>query len=365
MATDSPDPGDRVKVVIDRSGLPQGEFAVAVGLDASKMSKSLAGARRFTSLDLAAIAEHGGVTVDWLLTGREAPVSMAARAASGSSSEQAVKQAERVAELRETAAELGYPQAWTGVSLPDSKIRMVDQGEALAAEALDLVAASGLDASVPDLAGLVERVFGADVCIVDLGSGFDGLSVVTQEAKAIVAAPTPQAYRQRFTIAHELAHLLTGDDQGVHLDRDVLARTRDETEWRANAFAAAFLMPEAELRAAGALTDGAFCRLASALRVSPAALAIRLEGLRLIDAMARDQWRTITAKAAAARAGCSAELAESSAYSMSPRTPALLLRDLMQAHIDERTTLRPAARLLDVDTESLREELARGEAELF
>lgn len=64
---------DRVRHLIGASGLSQGQFAEAVGLDAPKLSKSLSGVRRFSSLDLARIAEHAGRTVDWLLTGEEPP----------------------------------------------------------------------------------------------------------------------------------------------------------------------------------------------------------------------------------------------------------------------------------------------------
>jgi transcriptional regulator with XRE-family HTH domain len=61
----------RVRQVISESGLSQAEFAAKAGLDGPKMSKSLSGVRRFTSLDLARIADVGGVTVLYLLGSRD------------------------------------------------------------------------------------------------------------------------------------------------------------------------------------------------------------------------------------------------------------------------------------------------------
>lgn len=59
----------------------------------------------------------------------------------------------------------------------------------------------------------METAFGVDVAITSLGEGFDGLSVSTERARLILTALTTRAYRRRFTIAHELGHLLAGDDQ--------------------------------------------------------------------------------------------------------------------------------------------------------
>src|SRR5699024_9444891 len=43
-----------------------------IGLDASKLSKSLAGTRKFRVEEISRIAELTGVTTDWLTTGRTA-----------------------------------------------------------------------------------------------------------------------------------------------------------------------------------------------------------------------------------------------------------------------------------------------------
>jgi Zn-dependent peptidase ImmA (M78 family)/transcriptional regulator with XRE-family HTH domain len=355
---------ERVRDLIADSGVSQGEFAAEVGLDPSKMSKSLTGARRFSSLDLARIAERSGVTVDWLLSGEEPPLATAARAASGSSAQRAVEEAGRLLELRGSASRLGYPQPWRPVSVGSVGRRgAADQGKALAATALARLESLGLDPADLDLASVLEAGFGVDVCITSLGDGFDGLAASTGEAKLILVALTQVAFRQRFTIAHELGHLLAGDDQGVHLDPDVYSRParRDQSEAAANAFAAALLMPETRLREAvrPGFDQAAFAGLALRLKVSPSALAIRLETLRLIDAMNRDAWKSLSAKQATQLAGAPEELAAATRYATAPRRPGLLDRDLFTAYLDERTTLRPYANLLGVDVAKLRDDLER------
>lgn len=357
-------PSDRIRDLIAGSGLAQGDFATEVGLDPSKMSKSLAGTRRFSSLDLARIAEHAKVTVDWLMTGEETPLALAARAAAGSSSEMAVAEAERLSELRSTASRLGWPQPFRPVPLRSGESRPAAVGEALAEEALARVESVGLDPVRLDLAEVVEAAFGVDVSIVALGNGFDGLAVATPDAKIILAALTTVAFRQRFTIAHELAHVLFGDDQGVHTDANVYAPARgDQSEARANAFASAFLMPESRLRARvqQGFDDAAFGALALELKVSPSALAIRLEHLNFIDSIASARWKSMSAAQAARASGDASVMARATAYATEPRGPGLLSRDLFAAYVDGKTTLRPYASLLRVDSATLRADLERND----
>jgi AcrR family transcriptional regulator len=59
----------RVREIVSRTAGTQAEFAVRIGLDSSKLSRSLGGKRRFTSFELARIAEVGRVSLDWLLHG--------------------------------------------------------------------------------------------------------------------------------------------------------------------------------------------------------------------------------------------------------------------------------------------------------
>lgn len=103
--------------------------------------------------------------------------------------------------------------------------------------------------------------------------------------------------RQRFTIAHELGHLLLHDFDCLHIDRGFTLRLRseisgqgtDQDEVEANRFAAELLMPEGFLRddlegleSIDLLDDECVSDLAKKYEVSKQALLIRLATLGYI-----------------------------------------------------------------------------------
>lgn len=357
------DTTDRVRELLAASGLTQRAFAEKVGIEPTKLSKSLNGARRFSSLDLALLAEAGGVTVDWLLTGSDTPVAMAARvSAAASSADRAISKALEYTTMRSDLSTLGYKQEWRlpeGVAL---RGRLIDQGAALAEKATAMIRESGRSVR-ESLASVIEEVFGVDVAVQELGEGFDGLAAATASARLILVDASTMTSRQRFTMAHELGHLLASDDQKLHSDQNIYGddSRRGEGEMRANAFAAALLMPEPEVRewVAGRRLDlETLCALASDFAVSPSALGYRLHNLHMIDLPTREQFRVLTSKAAARRAGRSETFAQAAADAMTPKTPRSLLRDTFRAFEDGQATLRPYAQLLGVDPRTLRAELA-------
>ncbi len=355
----------RVLNLIEAAGQSRRGFAQDIGLDDSKLSKSLSGARRFSSLDLARIADRCGVTIEWLLTGEEPALALAARTTSGQA-RTAVEAAKKYSVMREDLAAFGWAQPWRPLDVGTSGGSYAEQGRALASAALTRVASAGLVVTDADLPVLVERAFGADVAVVALDDGFDGLSASSGDAKLIVLGTSAMPARQRFTAAHELGHLLSGDDQGVHLDKDIYdrAQAKDPSEMRANAFASAFLMPADVLQAAvgiSGLAAESFAALACDLRVTPLALAIRLQQLRLIDAGTCDRFRRLTAAKAASIADRSEEFAQRVADASTARPPGLLVRDAYQAYESGATTIRPYANLLGIDADELRRALETSE----
>lgn len=356
---------ERVRDLIAASGLTRHDFAMRIGLDDSKLSKSLSGTRRFSSLDLARIAEECAVTVDWLVTGVEPPLTVAARTTSGDAST-ALEVARRYSTLRADMTGLGFPQPWrpSETALPEN--RWAEQGTALAREALARVTGVGRSIHESDLAALVEDIFGADVAVAELGAGFDGLASASDDVKLILLATSAVPARQRFTLAHELGHLLAGDDQGVHLDEDVFDRAqgKEPSEKRANAFAAAFLMPEAVLHEAvgtNGLIRESFAALACKLMVTPSALAFRLLHFRVIDSGTCERYKTMTAAEAARIAGHGEQLARQTTEAGRPRPPGLLVRDTYAAYESGAATLRPYANLLGADIDQVRRALESGD----
>ena len=102
--------------------------------------------------------------------------------------------------------------------------------------------------------------------------------------------------RQRFSIAHELGHLLLHEDTDLQVDqhafvafRDLASTTADDPkEVEANQFAATLLMPEDLLRQCvldrdpDLDLDAAITQLAQQFGVSEQAMTIRLTSLRWI-----------------------------------------------------------------------------------
>ena len=349
---------ERVRELITRSGASQGDFARIIGLDDSKLSKALGGSRRFSSLDLANIADTQKVTVDWLLTGQQ-PV--LARSAAGGA-RQAIEQADEIAELRENAALIGFAQPWRPVTVQIGDGGWAEQGRALAEAALQRVHEAGYDGTEADLATVVEEAFGADVAVTASGPGFDGLSVSSGDVTLILLTTTTMPARQRFTLAHELGHLLAGNDQEMlHLDPDVddSARRDDTAEVRANAFAEAFLMPAGAMAEAvsGHLDRSGFVRLVGDRRVSPRVLARRLADLGLIDAGEHEEYRSMTTAQAAGLGDWSRAFSQAMDAASRERAPGLLRSALFDAYQAAETTLTPYARLLKMDEETLRSTL--------
>ncbi|MFI6630741.1 helix-turn-helix domain-containing protein [Nonomuraea fuscirosea] len=354
----------RVRQLITESGHSQGEFAALAGLDSSKMSKSLSGARRFTSLDLARIAEIGGVTVDWVL-GADAPSALAGRLSSSPDVpvKDAAQEAGRLTQLRADLAFLGYKQHVTLPRAAPMGNRWVGQGQQLAAWARDQACGAGVDPShTRDLAELIEDVFGIDVAISQMPDGFDGLACSRENSRLIAVGTSTVPSRQRFTLAHELGHALAGDDQDLLVEADIFdkRRRRASSEVRANAFATAFLLPEKLLKSETSgvtLTEESFAELVFRWWVSPSALAWRLHNLNVISRDLCDRFRSMTSASAALLAGELGSFTEWIDAASRRRTPRLLLRDTFQAYLDGNSTLRPFSSLIGEDGEALRRSL--------
>ncbi|MGP8250654.1 MAG: ImmA/IrrE family metallo-endopeptidase [Terracidiphilus sp.] len=101
--------------------------------------------------------------------------------------------------------------------------------------------------------------------------------------------------RQRFTIAHEIAHHRLEHAMDDHVDREFTVIMRDENsssaenalEIAANQFAAALLMPRSlvmrDFTRLGGFLDDAVPRLALKYQVSELALQLRLRNLGLLQ----------------------------------------------------------------------------------
>jgi Zn-dependent peptidase ImmA (M78 family) len=126
---------------------------------------------------------------------------------------------------------------------------------------------------------------------ITLDDEISGMSFIKNGAAVIVVNAVHHPNRQRFTLAHELAHHVLHEDyltKNVHVDTAVLQRNEkssegtDVKEVEANTFAAELLMPRALLKRFGrvdANDDAKIAEIARQFKVSPTAMAIRLENI--------------------------------------------------------------------------------------
>ena len=356
---------DRVREAMQASGMSQRALGQTIGMDPPTMSKALAGKRGFKPLELALISEALGISVQQLLADDETEIrrpreSVLARVQpeANPATEQALARARQMLELDELLIEQGFSALPMARSPRPSSGQPYQQGEILAQR---LRSQSGLgDADLPtdvgQLAADVEDKFNADVAIEPLERGLDGLAISRQGYSLIMVSSSIAAHRQRYTIAHELGHLTAGD-QGDIVDENInYSKTPAET--RANAFAAAFLMPAGALRTAvgdqSAPTEELIADLLARYRVSLDALAFRLHNLGIINAAGRDAVRRMSSARIALRQGRASDLQARH----DQRWPDGLLRRAVEAYAKGRISIRPIAQLINVDPDTLLEELA-------
>ena len=138
----------------------------------------------------------------------------------------------------------------------------------------------------------IARQLGADVQYGDL-AGLSGEVALQNRVPVIKVNSNDSLTRQRFTIAHELGHLMLGHLSDGRKFRDPSKNytlgSYDPKERDANYFAAALLMPDDAVRAYAAGMDSPTATtLANAFGVSNAAMGIKLKMLGIIP-----QWATI------------------------------------------------------------------------
>jgi len=136
--------------------------------------------------------------------------------------------------------------------------------------------------SAPVKVGAVAAELGLTVLRSDLPVGISGMLSrdSTDREKWIIRVNRHEhKHRQRFTIAHEIAHFLLHRDEideGITDDSFYRSGLSERREWEANKLAADILMPWPLVRSLANEGKVTASELASALEVSEAAMNIRL-----------------------------------------------------------------------------------------
>ena len=140
----------------------------------------------------------------------------------------------------------------------------------------------------PVRVGQLAKEFGIKVKVSDLRTGISG-QIKREDNDYVIRVNRYEAReRQRFTIAHELAHFLLHrrliDDSSDGITDNVLYRSgeAENVEYEANRLAAEIIMPATRIVKAlhedfdGILTEETITSLAERFQVSKAAVEIRL-----------------------------------------------------------------------------------------
>lgn len=158
-----------------------------------------------------------------------------------------------------------------------------------------LLAKAGVD-TAPVSMKQVADYLKIKIRLVDLGEDCSAVLVRNKRKQAVIGVNwTHHSNRQRFSIAHEIAHfyLHKGD---TYIDKEYLVNFRDlesgsgtkTEEMQANAFAAALLMPDTWVREAfkqqpfDLTEDDSLEILAKKFQVSTSAMTYRLINLQII-----------------------------------------------------------------------------------
>ncbi|HEX6684330.1 MAG TPA: ImmA/IrrE family metallo-endopeptidase [Candidatus Limnocylindrales bacterium] len=366
--------GERIAALRAVRGLTGEQLGQALGLTKSQVSKIENGTRKLDVSEVALVADALGVTLAEVLgVERKGGLALAARVMAAPGQDETVAARRRARQVLEAEAALGDavgllpPQPSAAGKAVLELVRVeglvptttVDSGARLAEIVREKL---GLGrAPISDLPALIERHFGLGAVAWPIGKAVSGLCAHGADVAMMLVSSSFPVGHQRFTAAHELAHHLLGDPREVIIESDLFT-ANTPSERRANAFAAALLMPADGLReVAGSrpVDEVVLAELMREFGVSYAALLYRLSdrAVRLMGATARDSWlrRAPTSVLSAAGDPAPAELTRPDE---SRRVPPRLLAAAQQGYQKGRVGLGILAALLDEDAEPLYERLA-------
>jgi Zn-dependent peptidase ImmA (M78 family)/transcriptional regulator with XRE-family HTH domain len=300
--------GARIAALREARGMTGQELGAALGLSRSQISKIEHGTRRLEVSELAAIADALEVSLGEVLGAeRSGSLALAARVMEAPHADDTLPPRRRVRQMLEAEATLvsatGLQESHLTPSGQDVLAMIGKQGIPSSrapwqdGEALACLVRQGLGlgrAPIADVADLAEQHFGLDVLAWPTGKAVSGLCAHGQGiAMMLISTAFPRGH-QRFTAAHELAHHLLRDPREIVVDSD-LYDTTNPAEQRANAFAAALLMPADGLRdviADRPIDETVLAGLMRHFGVSFPALLYRLasSSVGLLSKQARDTW---------------------------------------------------------------------------
>ncbi len=146
-----------------------------------------------------------------------------------------------------------------------------------------------IETSPLDIESVIKIIFNIKISKVDLGKSASGFLEKINDSWYIYINSQESIYRQRFTMAHELAHYILHRanyiSNGPRKEDRVFFRDENTNtyEREANDFAAKLLLPEAEFKEAIKHGNNTILKLANYFNLSTAAIRYRAYKLGLIS----------------------------------------------------------------------------------
>jgi transcriptional regulator with XRE-family HTH domain len=262
--------GERVHEARLAAGLSQAALAARMGLERSMLAKVETGSRRLDALELMKLASALRLPVEHFLWQAPAVISRRHAPVVEDTDTEATRDSYRLeAELQSWLHDVRQVVSLGSVTIPkilSCPFPVADEAGAREA-ALWLRRELGLGTGPIDtLMDVCERA-GQFVLVTDLPG--DGASLKEDDLAVAVVSASGDPGRRRATGAHELGHLVVGDEYSTDLG---VSASRQEREEVIDRFAAEFLLPgevvDAARDADGKLDRAALVRLSALHRTS-------------------------------------------------------------------------------------------------
>lgn len=154
-------------------------------------------------------------------------------------------------------------------------------------KAIDILGLCKIDSTPIDLDAIAKKL-GLQIVPYEFPDSMSALFLIEEGIRAIGVNKNHSMVRQRFSVAHELGHFVSGHedfshDNVEHIDREKKYLNRfHRMEEEADEFAAELLMPEFLLNKDFSLLNGDIEALAKKYEVSQQAMTIQLINLKLL-----------------------------------------------------------------------------------